>query len=96
MGPITITVQEAVPVTLPAEVLLRSKVKPGDRLSWLIGRGNELLVRRGHWVDSALESIAWKVHPRAGAEKQAPRPAARFRGHPVGLTCLEEAVPSHS
>jgi bifunctional DNA-binding transcriptional regulator/antitoxin component of YhaV-PrlF toxin-antitoxin module len=95
MVPITTTVHESVPVTVPAEVAFRFKVKPGDRLSRSV-EGSELVVRRGHWVDSALENIAWKVHPRAGAEKQAPRPAARFRGYPVGLTCLEEAVPSHS
>jgi len=34
MGPITITVHESVPVTVPAELLGQLKVKPGDQLEW--------------------------------------------------------------
>ena len=73
MGPITITVQEAVPVAVPTELLHQLKVKPGDRLEWRV-EGSELVVRRFRSVDSLREHLASKVpFPGLEAEKAAIR-----------------------
>jgi bifunctional DNA-binding transcriptional regulator/antitoxin component of YhaV-PrlF toxin-antitoxin module len=69
MGPITITVQEAVPVAVPTELLHQLKVKPGDRLEWRV-EGSELVVRRVRSVDSLRGCLASKVpFPGLEAEK---------------------------
>jgi bifunctional DNA-binding transcriptional regulator/antitoxin component of YhaV-PrlF toxin-antitoxin module len=73
MGPITITVQEAVPVAVPTELLHQLKVKPGDRLEWRV-EGSELVVRRVRSVDTLRGCLASKVpFPGLEAEKAAIR-----------------------
>lgn len=73
MRPITTTVHESVPVTVPAELLRQLKVKPGDRLEWRV-EGSELVVRRVRSVDSLRGCVASKVpFPGLEAEKDAIR-----------------------
>ncbi len=73
MGPITITVHESVPVTVPAELLGQLKVKPGDQLEWRVD-GGELVVRRVRSVDSLRGCLASTVaFPGLEAEKDAAR-----------------------
>ncbi|MFM7102004.1 MAG: AbrB/MazE/SpoVT family DNA-binding domain-containing protein [Verrucomicrobiota bacterium] len=73
MVPLTTTVHESVPVTVPAEVLLRFQVKQGDRLSWSV-EGSELVVRRVRCADSLLGCLASAVpFPGLEAEKAALR-----------------------
>ena len=73
MGPITITVHESVPVTVPAELLGQLKVKPGDQLEWRVD-GSELVVRRVRSVDSLRGCLASTVpFPGLEAEKAAAR-----------------------
>ena len=73
MGPITITVHESVPVTVPAELLGQLKVKPGDQLEWRVD-GGELVVRRVRSVDSLRGCLASTVaFPGLEAEKAAAR-----------------------
>jgi antitoxin component of MazEF toxin-antitoxin module len=73
MGPITITVHESVPVTVPTELLGHLKVKPGDQLEWRVD-GSELVVRRVRSVDSLRGCLASTVpFPGLEAEKDAAR-----------------------
>ena len=73
MGPITITVHESVPVTVPAELLGQLKVMPGDQLEWRVD-GGELVVRRVRSVDSLRGCLASTVaFPGLEAEKAAAR-----------------------
>lgn len=68
MGPVTTMVHEAVPVTVPAELLRQLKVKPGDRLEWTV-EGSELVVRRVRGVDSLRGCLASTV-PFPGLEEE--------------------------
>jgi bifunctional DNA-binding transcriptional regulator/antitoxin component of YhaV-PrlF toxin-antitoxin module len=73
MGPITITVHESVPVTVPAELLGQLKVKPGDQLEWRVD-GSDLVVRRVRSVDFLRGCLASTVaFPGLEAEKAAAR-----------------------
>lgn len=73
MGPIAITVQESMPVAVPAELLRPLKVKPGDRLEWTV-ESSQLVVRRLRAVDSLRGSLTSKVpFPGLEAEKAAIR-----------------------
>ena len=60
MRPITTTVHESVPVTVPAELLRQLKVKPGDRLEWTV-QGSELVVRPVRSLDSMRGRLASEV-----------------------------------
>ena len=68
MVPITTTVHESVPVTVPAEVAFRFKVKPGDRPSRSV-EGSELVVRRVRCADSLLWCLSSTV-PFPGLEPE--------------------------
>ena len=73
MVPITITVQQAVPVAVPTELLHQLKVKPGDRLSWSV-EGSELVVRRVRCAASLLGCLSSTVQfPGLESEKAAIR-----------------------
>lgn len=56
MAPTT-TVQESVPVTMPAEVLRYFNVKPGDRLSWSV-EGNVTKARRTEISRKIIHGLA--------------------------------------
>ncbi len=73
MRPITTTVHESVPVTVPAELLRQLKVKPGDRLEWTV-QGSELVVRPVRSLDSMRGRLASEVpFPGLEGEKAAIR-----------------------
>ena len=86
MRPITTTVHESVPVTVPAELLRQLKVKPGDRLEWTI-QGSELVVRPVRSLDSMRGRLASEVpFPGLEGEKAAirtrPCKSSPTRGQP--------------
>lgn len=86
MGPITITVQEAVPVAVPTELLHQLKVKPGDRLEWRV-EGGVLVARRVRSAVSVRGCLASEMpFPGLEAEKAAirtrPFKSSLIRGQP--------------